>query len=1134
MKRLEELNLSSNLFGSGGIKALASSFLEDFPLRRLYLFGIKFDAVSLENMLFRGLLAGNLRVIDLWHCGVGPVGAHVLADIISKQICPLEELYVGNAGFGDAGCSIIFRMMVENSTIRVLDVSSNGAGTDSLKDLLNVIQLNGVVSKLLLQENSFRFDACRLIVRALKQRGKGFLHLDLQGNPLQQVEWDALNRLGSESLHYTLVGGQGMADHYPMIHESEEDEGFKIPDLSLKIPKIKMEELKSEYASVGVKVEKALQDEAEMPRHAASKYYDDDDSSHELMYSLQSEDRMNHSFTYFDEDDESHGLSWISAKKKTSTRSRWKEYDASHQERYGQEVHRDGNGIRYIRDDKTFIDDDEDGDDIGSLGVDDDFDKLETNVMQHYDLCHVAPQPRLSPRSRMREWEAEKGAMKAQTPESGEEWANESDTDVEESKHETYLSCEHEIEEMDSERHGPSESRGDYDSESDEQESGCMVERDRVSGKDQSLLRKKGDWSDEGLTEIDESGQGKDSEDEIEYDDDGNDVSEGMVVEQEDARETLGHGDAIGKEGEMREKMEEETSKASEDVEGTEENEETGFLIRFEDPVMSESTGKGSSSEPIEHHDDASDADPNLLVTLPSDLDESKESHYIGFGMEYPDETRPAIRVDKAETMQSSKVPVAPPHDDENGFYLSLPDAGPGTPRSGRVLRFMDISQLDEVGGEADGEGDSEERQREKEADIEQLLGERSTYASLASEEANHYALFEMEASEPHIHFPKYTTTAPLPSDFPQQIEIRVQYSSDVTVMMDFLQVGVGTPVRDLMHELFEGSLSDDRHILKASGSKEFLYGHESIGSYTFVRSKLKKGKTIVFTILDMDTAIHMVRDHRPVFKPHVPKYEIEGPQISAYDFHHRMRLLIRGVKRLNPDLGNIQRLSGKNDRMIALDSSGMSMCVTAGVFHGGKSICPVEVTKFVPASTDPSWNEWKEFDVNIADIPDNSRMCLTVWVVKKNREKSFFKIVSQSTGDLIKGKENPHLGPLGWVNVQLIDFKGVLVSGHQNMRLWGDGGAANPIGTCVEASQKSGVGTLSIQFESFDESIVFPQMPPPSIPTAVLRGHEPSLAEKKKIERTVKRDPLYELTVDEKKLLWENRKNTKARIDQE
>jgi hypothetical protein len=151
--------------------------------------------------MFRGLLAGNLRVIDLWHCGVGPVGAHVLADIISKKICPLEELYVGNAGFGDVGCAIIFRMMVENSTIRVyvfhhherdllnfwlnctngifdmclfalnsLDVSSNGAGMESLKDLLKVIQSNGIISKLLLQENSFPFDACGLIVRSLKVR----------------------------------------------------------------------------------------------------------------------------------------------------------------------------------------------------------------------------------------------------------------------------------------------------------------------------------------------------------------------------------------------------------------------------------------------------------------------------------------------------------------------------------------------------------------------------------------------------------------------------------------------------------------------------------------------------------------------------------------------------------------------------------------------------------------------------------------------------------------------------------------------------------------------------------------------------------------------------------------------------
>jgi hypothetical protein len=239
------------------------------------------------------------------------------------------------------------------------------------------------------------------------------------------------------SLHFTLVGGQSMAKHVPMIHEPMEEDGVGIPDLSLKIPQIKIEKLKSEYASIDVRVEQTLQDEAERPRYSSKRY---DDVSQGPLYSLQS-DGMDRSFTYFDEDEDLHGLSWISAKKKKKTPSRWKEC-LSHQE-HEQEVHSDENGLGYCLDDGADIYGDRGDSDGGDLGVDDDFDMLETSVMQHYDLCHVAPQPRLSPRSRMKEWEMEKDAMKAETPESGEEWANESDTDVEESKHEAYLSREY-------------------------------------------------------------------------------------------------------------------------------------------------------------------------------------------------------------------------------------------------------------------------------------------------------------------------------------------------------------------------------------------------------------------------------------------------------------------------------------------------------------------------------------------------------------------------------------------------------------------------------------------------------------------------------------------------------------------
>ena len=154
----------------------------------------------------------------------------------------------------------------------------------------------------------------------------------------------------------------------------------------------------------------------------------------------------------------------------------------------------------------------------------------------------------------------------------------------------------------------------------------------------------------------------------------------------------------------------------------------------------------------------------------------------------------------------------------------------------------------------------------------------------------------------------------------------------------------------------------------------------------------------------------------------------------------------------------HLVRLSGRKSRS---RGQGLSMCVVAGVFYGGKVLSPMVATRFVPASTDPVWNEALSLGVAVADLPQSARLCLPVWVLSKKKESHFWRLVSPDTGDAVD--DDGPCGPIGCISVQLFDFRGELLSGAVNAKIL-PGDVADPIGTCTEPPQHASVGQLSIQ----------------------------------------------------------------------
>ena len=85
--------------------------------------------------------------------------------------------------------------------------------------------------------------------------------------------------------------------------------------------------------------------------------------------------------------------------------------------------------------------------------------------------------------------------------------------------------------------------------------------------------------------------------------------------------------------------------------------------------------------------------------------------------------------------------------------------------------------------------------------------------------------------------------------------------------------------------------------------------------------------------------------------------------------------------------------------------------------------------------------------------IPKGARVCFTLW-----------------------GRKGTEDVALGWVNLQLIDYKHELRTGLVSLSLWPNE-QANPIGTCI-ANGSPNAPMLYIEFDTYSLPVVYPTEP--------------------------------------------------------
>lgn len=58
-----------------------------------------------------------------------------------------------------------------------------------------------------------------------------------------------------------------------------------------------------------------------------------------------------------------------------------------------------------------------------------------------------------------------------------------------------------------------------------------------------------------------------------------------------------------------------------------------------------------------------------------------------------------------------------------------------------------------------------------------------------------------------------------------------------------------------------------------------------------------------------------------------------------------------------------------------------------AGIYHGSEGLSSILTTKELHGPS-PVWNEYLEFDLNVADIPRMARLCLVLYGVEYTKKR--------------------------------------------------------------------------------------------------------------------------------------------------
>uniref|UniRef100_A0A667Z5W5 phosphatidylinositol-4,5-bisphosphate 3-kinase n=1 Tax=Myripristis murdjan TaxID=586833 RepID=A0A667Z5W5_9TELE len=307
------------------------------------------------------------------------------------------------------------------------------------------------------------------------------------------------------------------------------------------------------------------------------------------------------------------------------------------------------------------------------------------------------------------------------------------------------------------------------------------------------------------------------------------------------------------------------------------------------------------------------------------------------------------------------------------------------------------------------------------------------------------------------------------------------------------------------------------KYILKVCGCDEYLLEKYPLSQYKYVRSCIMLGRMPNLMLMAKDSLYSQLPMDNFTMPSYARRISTATPYMNGetatkplWTINGTLRIRILCATYVNVNIRDIDKIY-----------------VRTGIYHGGEQLCDNVNTQRVPCSN-PRWNEWLSYDMYIPDIPRAARLCLSICSVKGR-----------------KGAKEEHC-PLAWGNVNLFDYTHTLVAGKMALNLWpvphGLEDLLNPIGVTGSNPNKE-TPCLELEFDHFSSPVKFPDMTTieehanwnisrelgfnychSGLSNRLARDNPLTDSDSEQLRLVCNRDPLSEITEQEKDFLWRHR----------
>ncbi|XP_064642424.1 phosphatidylinositol 4,5-bisphosphate 3-kinase catalytic subunit alpha isoform-like isoform X2 [Lineus longissimus] len=300
-----------------------------------------------------------------------------------------------------------------------------------------------------------------------------------------------------------------------------------------------------------------------------------------------------------------------------------------------------------------------------------------------------------------------------------------------------------------------------------------------------------------------------------------------------------------------------------------------------------------------------------------------------------------------------------------------------------------------------------------------------------------------------------------------------------------------------------------DSYLLKICGCYQFLLERYPLSQYKYVRKCIARGKIPELMLMAKDD----VYSSLPKNMFFLPAYVRRG--VNALQQINKQKTM---------SLWEIEaRLAVKINCATYVNVKEVSkFYIKTGIYLGTEALCSDKNTRQVTAAN-PKWDEWLNYDLELQDIPRCARLCLSLCCVSRRNKKVHYAIA--------------------WGNINLFDFNNRFQVEKIGLVLWpmpkGMDDLLNPIGTPGSNPNKDSA-CLEIEFDLFSSPVTFPPQSQieafAAISSRSARGFSPiepiSTEEDDQMNKIIARDPLSEMSEQEKELLWKWREVCQTKPD--